>query len=109
MYDIIAIMIPIVLAVCLVIAIRLLSDASVRKRLAETQNDPEIIRLLMESASRNRTRAIFGWAVVLVLVGLALLIIGVFDIAAGDPLAFGLVAFAAGVALLVALTQGRRF
>lgn len=108
MYDIIAIMIPIVLAVCLVSAIRILSDASVRKRLAETQTDPESIRVLLDSASRNRVRAAFGWGIVLTLVGLALLIIGAFGIAASNPLAFGLVAFAAGVALILALTIGRR-
>lgn len=108
MYDLIAIMIPIVLAVCLVIAIRIISDASVRKRLAETQSDPESIRALLDSADRDRARGVFGWAIVLTLVGLALLIIGAFDIAASDPLAFGLVAFAAGVALILALTIGRR-
>ncbi|MEM9532181.1 MAG: hypothetical protein AAGA23_14805 [Pseudomonadota bacterium] len=109
MFDIIAIMIPIVLAVCLVIAIWIISEANVRKRLAETQTDPESIRVLLESADRSRGRALFSWAIVLTLVGLALLIIGVFDIAASDPLAFGLVAFAAGAALLIALTFGRRF
>ena len=108
MFDIIAIMIPIVLAVCLVIAIRTLSEASVRKRLAETQTDPESIRLLLESGQRARSRTLFAWAIGATLVGLALLVIGVFDIRASDPLAFGLVAFAAGVALILALTIGRR-
>ncbi|MEM9303178.1 MAG: hypothetical protein AAGE01_13760 [Pseudomonadota bacterium] len=108
MYDLIAISIPIVLAICLVIAIRILSDASVRKRLAETQSDAETVRILLESARQDRVRTVFGYAVVLALVGLALLIIGAFDIAASDPLAFGLVAFAGGVAMILALTLGRR-
>ena len=109
MFDLIAISIPIVLAICLVIAIRILSDANVRKRLAETQSDPESIRILLDSLRRDRTQTAFGWAVALVLIGMAMLVIAVFNIAASDPLAFGLVAVAAGSALLVALTVGRRF
>ena len=108
LFDIIAIMIPIVLAVCLVIAVRILSEASVRKRMAETQSDPESIRLLLAAAERTRSRTLFAWAIGATLVGLALLIFGLFDIRAIDPLAFGLVAFAAGVALILALTVGRR-
>lgn len=108
MFDIIAILIPIVLAVCLVIAIRILSEASVRKRLAETQNDPEAIRLLLESDQRARSRTMLAWAIGSTLVGLALVIIGMLGIRASDPLAFGLIAMAAGAALFLTLRIGRR-
>ena len=106
--DIIAIMIPIVLAICFVLAIQIISDAGVRKRLADTQTDPENIRMLLDAASRARAQSALGWAIVLLFVGLALLVIGAFDIAASNPLAFGLVTIAAGLALLLTLALGRR-
>ncbi len=107
MYDIIAISIPIVLAVCTVLGIRAFADASLRKRLAETQTDADVIRALLETGRRQRERNAGVWGIMLALVGLALAMVGLFNISADDPLAYGLVFIATGAGLLAPMVLDR--
>ncbi|WP_395376171.1 hypothetical protein [Marinicella sp. W31] len=101
MFDIIAILIPIILAVCIVISIRILSDTKLRKHLSETQTDAEIIRILLETDQNNRKRSFLIWGVMTTFVGLALCLIGVLNLGSDSPLAYGLIFLATGLALLL--------
>jgi len=101
MYDIIAILIPIVLAVCIVLAIRIVADAGTRRRIAETQTEPEAIRTLIEAGDQLRRRSNRNWAVQLLVVGGAMIAIHYLHLDADDPMAYGLLFMAAGVGLLL--------
>ena len=101
MYDIIAILIPIVLAACIVLAIRIVSDAGTRRRIAETQTEPEAIRALIEAGDDLRRRSSRTWAIQLLVVGGTMVAIHYLQLDADDPMAYGLLFMAAGVGLLL--------
>lgn len=101
MYDIIAILIPIVLAICIVLAIRIVSDAGTRRRIAETQTEPDAIRALIEAGDELRRRSSRTWAVQLLVIGSAMVAIHYLKLDADDPMAYGLLFMAAGVGLLL--------
>ena len=100
MFDIIAILIPIILAICIVIIVRVINDSGLRKRLAETQTEKDIVAKLLDSQTEQTRRSLFTWGLSIVMAGVAMSLIGIFDLGADDPLAYGIIFIAAGVALL---------
>lgn len=100
MFDIIAILIPVILAICIVIIIRIINDTSLRKRLAETQTEKDIVVKLLDSQVEQNKRSLFCWGLSILMAGSAMTIIGIFDLSADDPLAYGIIFIAAGLALL---------
>lgn len=108
MYDIIAILIPIVLALCLVLAVRFLADAGVRKRVADTQTDAEMARAILEAGREKRKQIRLTWGVLTLSVGLGLLLVGSLGLGADNPLTYGVILVAAGAGVLLSLWLGRR-
>ncbi|MGB0514147.1 MAG: hypothetical protein ACPGJE_04825 [Wenzhouxiangellaceae bacterium] len=106
-YDIIAILIPVILIVAIVLIVRTLSDAALRRRLTETQTDAEVIRALLETGRRQREQSALSWSVMLIAVGSAAVMIGALDIGSDNPIAFGLLFIAAGFGILLSLILGR--
>ncbi len=108
MYDIIAILIPIVLALCAVVVVRFLADAGVRKRVSETQTDADTVRSLLEAGREKREISRLTWGVMMAYVGMAMLLVGWLGLGANNPLTYGVLFIAAGAGMLTALWLGRR-
>ncbi len=100
MFDIIAILIPVILAICIVIIVRIINDTSLRKRLAETQTEKEVVDSLLDSQAEQSRRSLFCWGFSIMMAGVAMVVIGLFELSADDPLAYGIIFIAAGLALL---------
>ncbi len=108
MFDIIAILIPIVLAVCLVATIRIITNARVQRRLAETHASEELVQALMRSDAAARRITSLKWGLVLTCLGAAFVLIDVLDLDAADPTSYGLLFIATGVGLLAHYVSSAR-
>lgn len=108
MYDIIAILIPIVIAICVVVGIRLLADTGLRKRLAETQTDADVVESVLEAGKRNQEGSWLTWGITMCSVGVALLLAGWLNLSAEEPLVYGLILVSAGVGVLISLRMIRQ-
>lgn len=108
MFDIIALLIPIVGFVCLVAIVRAVIDGRVKRRLAEMQASEGMVRALAQADEARRRHEVLKWGLVLGLTGFALFLIELFNLGSEDPGAYGLLLGAAGVGLLLSRTlQGR--
>ena len=63
--------IPMVLFVCIVLAIKVVVDARVRKQMMENHVDQEMIKSMLAADEQARRLSALKWGLVLVLVGLA--------------------------------------
>jgi peptidoglycan/LPS O-acetylase OafA/YrhL len=101
MYDILAILLPFFLALCIVAVIRIVVEARLRRRLAETHATPELVESLVHADTELRRQTALKWGLVLLLIGLALCAIGLLGLGADNPASFGLLIAAAGGGMLV--------
>jgi len=108
LYDIIAILIPIVLAMCLLIAVRILADAGVRKRVTDTQSEADVARSILEAGRDNRKQVRLTWGVMGISIGLALVLVGWLGLGANDPVTYGVMFIMAGLGALLSMWLGRR-
>jgi hypothetical protein len=100
MVDIIALFIPMVFAVCVVVAIRVVVEARLRRRLAETHASEDLVRTLLLADQENRRHASLKWGMVLVLLGLAFGVIDVANLGPEDPASYGLMFGAIGIGMI---------
>ncbi|RFF29499.1 hypothetical protein [Wenzhouxiangella sediminis] len=108
MFDIIALLIPIVGFICLVAIVRAVIDGRVKRRLAEMQASEGMVRALAQADEARRKHEVLKWGLVLGLTGFALVLIELFNLGSEDPGAYGLLLAAAGVGLLLnRVLQGR--
>jgi len=101
MYEIIAILIPIVLAICIVYIIRIVTDIRLRRYLAEMETDLETVKALLQSDRKNRNEAVLRWGTLSLCLGLAMSLIQIFGLGAQDALAYGLLFMATGLGLII--------
>lgn len=101
MDDILSLMIPIVGFICLVAIVRAVVDGRLRRRLAETHASEELVRAITEADEANRKQGAQKWGLVLIMLGIALALIDVFDLGSQDPGAYGLLLAASGLGLLL--------
>ncbi len=101
MYDIIAILIPIVLAICIVVIFRIIVDARLRRRLAETHSSETLVLSLLKSDEVNRRKSSLKWGVVLMSLGVGCVVIDLLELGVEDPSAFGLLFLAIGAGMVV--------
>jgi hypothetical protein len=101
MYDIITILIPIVLAICIVVIFRMIVDARLRRRLAETHSSESLVLSLLKADEVNRRKSSLKWGVVLMSVGLGCVVIDLLELGVEDPSAFGLLFLAIGIGMVV--------
>ena len=99
-FDILALLIPIVLAICIVAVIGIIEESRLFRRLAETEASDELVRALMRSRSRGRRSAALKWGLVLVALGLGFALVHGFGFGADDPASFALLFSAGGLGLL---------
>ena len=101
MDDILSLLIPIVLAVCVVAAIKIVEDARLRRRLAETHVSEDFVKVLLNSETASQRRAALKWGIVLVMLAVAFALIALFGLGSEDPASYALLFGAAGLAMLL--------
>ena len=95
-----AYLIPISLFVCVVMAIKVIVDSRLRRRLAETNASDEMIKSMLAADEQTRRLSALKWGLVLTLLGGAMGLIGGLNMSSDDPGAWGLLLGAAGVGML---------
>ena len=101
MFDILAILIPFFLAICIVVVIRIVVEARLRRRLAETHANETLVEALVKADESMRRHSALKWGMVLTLMGVSLGLIDLFGLGVEDPSAFGLLIGSAGVGMLL--------
>ena len=96
----IAVFIPMVLFVCIVVAIKIVVESRLRRRLAETHASEDLVRAMLLADEQNRRLSALKWGMVMVLVGVSFGLIDVLDLRADDAATFGLLIGAAGLGML---------
>lgn len=93
-------LIPITLFVCITYAIKIVVDARMRRRFAETNASDELIRSMLRADEQARRLSALKWGLVLTLQGLAFGLIGWLHLDGDSPGVIGLVIGAAGIGML---------
>lgn len=94
------ILIPITLFICIVAAIKFVVDSRLRRRLAETHADQELIRAMLQADEQSRRVSALKWGIVLTLLGLAFGLIDVLNLDAEAPATWGLLIGTTGLGML---------
>jgi hypothetical protein len=92
--------IPISMFVCIVLAIKIVVDARVRRRIAETNPSDELMKQMMAADEISRRLSALKWGLVLTLLGVAFGIIDATNLPSNAPGAWGILFAATGVGLL---------
>jgi hypothetical protein len=104
-----AYMIPITLFVCIVLAIKVVVDARVRRRIAETNPSEEAMKAMIAADEVSRKLSALKWGLVLTMIGIAFGIIDGANLSSEAPGAWGILFAAAGVGLLAYHGIANRF
>jgi hypothetical protein len=104
-----AYLIPITLFVCIVMAIKVVVDSRLRRRLAETNASEEMIKSMLVADEQSRRLSALKWGLVLTLLGVAMGAIDGMNMSSEDPGAWGLLLGAAGVGMLIYHAVANRF
>lgn len=94
------VLIPITMAICTVAAIKFVVDARLRRRLAETHADHELIRAMLQADEQSRRTSALKWGIVLTLLGLAFGLIDILNLKPDAPATWGLLIGTAGLGML---------
>ncbi len=100
MHDLVEMLVPITLFLCIVAIIKIVVDSRLRRRLAETHASEDLIRAMLLADEQSRNLGALKWGMVLTLVGLAFGVIDGLNLRSDDPGSFGLLIGAAGVGML---------
>ena len=95
-----AILIPITALVSIVVAIKIIVDSRLRRRLAETNASDELIRSMLQADEQGRRLSALKWGLVLTLLGLSFGLISAVGLRSDDPGTWGLLIGAAGLGML---------
>ena len=101
--------IPISLFVCIVVAIKVIVDSRLRRRLAETNASDELIKSMLAADEQTRRLSALKWGLVLTMIGIAFGIIDGANLSSEAPGSWGILFAAAGVGLLVYHGIANRF
>jgi hypothetical protein len=94
------ILIPITLFVAIVMAIKIIVDSRLRRRLAETNASEELVRSMLQADEASRRLSALKWGLVLTLIGLSFGLISALHLDSNNPGTWGLLIGAAGVGML---------
>jgi hypothetical protein len=94
------ILIPITLFICIVVAIKVIVDAKVRKRIAETNPSEDLVKTMLIADEQSRRLSALKWGLVLTVVGVAFGLISGLHLSSDNPGSYGLLIGAAGVGML---------
>ena len=93
-------LIPMVLFICVVLAIKVIMDAKVRRRIAEANPSEELVKAMLIADEQSRRLSALKWGLVLTIVGVAFGLISALHLSPDNPGAYGLLIGAAGVGML---------
>lgn len=101
MYDLIAILIPIILAVCIVVVIKIIEDYRLKRRLVEVGSEEAQIRAILSTDHASKRRSELKWSSVLISIGAGFALMAVLGLDAEDPMSYALLFGTTGVGLLL--------
>jgi hypothetical protein len=93
-------LVPITAFICIVMAIKIVVEARLRGRLAETNASQDLIKSMLVADEQARRLSALKWGMVLTLVGVSFGLISGLHLDSQDPGTWGLLIGAAGVGML---------
>ena len=99
MFDF-SLLIPIAFFASIVAVVKIVFDARVRRRMAETHASDDLVKSMLLADEQTRRLSALKWGLVLVLSGLSFGLIDALGLNPDDPATYGLLLGAAGIGLL---------
>ena len=97
----VGLLVPITALICTVMAIKVIVEARLRSRMAETNASEDLVKSMLVADEQSRRLSALKWGLVLTLIGLAFGLISAMHLDSQDPGTWGLLIGAAGVGMLV--------
>ena len=94
-------LVPITALICTVMAIKVIVEARLRSRMAETNASEDLVKSMLVADEQSRRLSALKWGLVLTLIGLAFGLISAMHLDSQDPGTWGLLIGAAGIGMLV--------
>ena len=94
-------LVPITAYICIVMAIKVIVEARLRSRMAETNASEDLVKSMLVADEQSRRLSALKWGLVLTLIGLAFGLISAMHLDSQDPGTWGLLIGAAGIGMLV--------
>ena len=104
-----ALFIPIAMIVAVVMAIKIIVDSRLRRRLAETNASEDLIKSMLVADEQSRRLSALKWGLVLTLLGLSFGLISALHLDSDNTGTWGLLIGAAGVGMLAYHGIANRF
>ena len=95
-----ALLVPIAVIVGIVMAIKIIVDSRLRRRLAETNASDDMIKAILVADEQARRLSALKWGLVMVLLGLSFGLISALHLESDNPGTWGLLIGAAGAGML---------
>ena len=95
-----ALLVPISMVIAVVMAIKIIVDSRLRRRLAETNASEDLIKSMLVADEQARRLSALKWGLVMTLLGLAFGLISALHLDSDNPGTWGLLIGAAGVGML---------
>ena len=95
-----ALLIPIAAFIAIVMAIKIIVETRLRRRLAETNASEDLIKSMLQADEQSRRLSALKWGLVMVLLGSAFGLISAFGLDSDNPGTWGLLIGFAGVGML---------
>ena len=93
-------LIPMVLFVCIVMAIKIVVEAHLRKKMVENHTSEDLVKQMLIADEQARRLSALKWGLVLTTVGVAFGLVSALHLDSNNPGSFGLLIGAAGVGML---------
>ena len=93
-------LIPMVLFVCIVMAIKVVVEARLRKQMVENHVSEDLVKSMLVADEQSRRLSALKWGLVLTIVGVAFGLVSALHLDSDNPGTFGLLIGAAGVGML---------
>lgn len=100
MHNVAEFLIPITLFICITLAIKIVVESRLRRRLAETHASEDLVRAMLVADEQSRRLSALKWGIVLVAVGVAFGLIDMLNLNPDQPGTWGLLLAAAGGGML---------
>ena len=102
-------LVPISIVIAVVMAIKIIVDSRLRRRLAETNASEDLIKSMLVADEQTRRLSALKWGLVMTLLGLAFGLISALHLDSDNPGTWGLLIGAAGVGMLAYHAIANRF
>ena len=93
-------LVPITAFICIVMAIKVIVEARLRSRMAETNASEDLVKSMLVADEQSRRLSALKWGLVLTVIGLAFGLISALKLDSQDPGTWGLLIGAAGIGML---------